>query len=159
MQHMADNLREVCARSWKTCSAMLWIVIWRHLSFTMLTAGCLCVLPKHLGDSYRENICQSLWLQSFTTTHSYCQSADNLTLLRPISQPLPSPWNCFKRCNVAGWAPCVVSFLPNASQCELVLKCTQTIKNITCVTSEAWFESLWFETISRIIVLTESLEE
>ena len=59
--------------------------------FTRETAVSLCVPPKLVGDSYRESICQSLWLQSGPAECSRCRTADNLTFQRPASRPLLLP--------------------------------------------------------------------
>lgn len=157
----ATDSRETCAMPWKETYSAAVIVgftfsFWRreHQCFTMETAGRLCVPPKLLGDSYRESICQSLWLQSCPAERSHCQTADNLTFLRPISRPLLSPlWTCFKHCRAAGpGALCGLRSTKRISVWTLVLKLTQAIENTVCVISESW----WWR--SRISVLDESLE-
>lgn len=149
--------------SWKETNSATVVVglvssFWRrqHQSLAIETAGSLCVPPNFLGDSYRESICQSLWLQSRSAECKHCQTADNLTFLRPLFSATALPLERLQTLQSC-WAGalCGLCSTKRIAVWPLVLKLTQAIENTACVISESWFGP---KTISRISVLNEGLE-
>lgn len=58
--------------------------LWKQLA--------VCVfLQSFCGESYRESICQSLWLQSCPAEHSPCRTADSTPPLHPLFSATASP--------------------------------------------------------------------